>query len=145
MKNNIVRRIAYIALAIIFSVAAIAKLNSLQQFESVLFNSGFVPYFALKPAAFAVITCEVMLSVVLVIPKLSNYGARSTIVLCSVFLAYSIWRAINRIAVPCECFGVLYRMSPLQSIVLNLVMIGVALWLSTKETIIRDVHEVAPL
>jgi uncharacterized membrane protein YphA (DoxX/SURF4 family) len=118
--------------------AAGAKLRSLSQLESVLFVSGLVPYFALRVVAFMIIGAEVVVSALILLPRWSDLGSRMLIVVCCVFIAYSIWRGMNRIQVPCGCFGGLFKMSPLESIILDTVMIYIALCQIDERKPIRE-------
>jgi hypothetical protein len=123
---------AYLGLALLsflFLTAATAKIIGFREFEATLSASRLVPYNYVTQVASLVIAIEVLLAALLWRPSWRATALHSLLLLVSVFIAYTIWRTLQGIGVPCHCFGVLFTMNPWQSVLLNVTLLSLIVWL----------------
>ncbi len=106
-------------LSMVFLAAAIAKTMSFRELEATLAASKLVPVLLTSQAGVLLVVTEYLVALLLLIPKTRQPALNAAIVLCSVFIAYSTWRWMQGISVPCSCFGALFKMEPWQSIIFN--------------------------
>jgi hypothetical protein len=122
-----------VALTAVFISASVAKVRDVGSFRTSLAASMLVPQYLVSTIAWTIIALEVCLSIGLWIPGARLAALRLGAVLCSVFLGYSAWRALQAIPTPCHCFGRLFTMSPLQGVVLNTGLLASIAWLISAE------------
>lgn len=115
-----------IFLALVFIVAAIAKIESYEDFQVTLSRSQLLGTGYANTVAPLIIGVELATAFGLLIPKLRRFALPVVAALCCVFISYSAWRWARHISVPCSCFGALFRMTPPQAIALNLGLLGLA-------------------
>jgi len=116
-------------IGVVLLAAAGAKTLAFGQFEATVWVSGMLPR-ALVPAGCAVIVvAEFAIGVGLMTRRARAAAARALVVLSCMFITYSLWRSLAAIPEPCSCFGALFRMSPLQAGMVDLVLLVVGLWL----------------
>ena len=108
-----------ILLSLVFLTAAIAKTTAFRELEATLAASKLVPVLLTSQAGVLLVVTEYLVALLLLIPKTRQPALNAAIVLCSVFIAYSTWRWMQGISVPCTCFGALFKMEPWQSIIIN--------------------------
>ena len=120
-----------IVLAIVFGTAAAAKIQGFNDFESTLVASLLVPQGWTRFGAVLIVTLEVVLTIGLFIPTLRKSSLQLLAAMVSVFIGYSLWRGIQHIPLPCHCFGALFTMTPLQSVLLNLGLLSLITHLLT--------------
>lgn len=123
------RRLIRYSIAALFLVAVIAKCRAFYQVVAMVKVSGLFPADMAVPVAYAIPAMELILVLVLLLPsaKMVQLSSAATIGVCSLFLTFSIWRGLNGIKAPCSCFGILFRMSPIEAILLNLAILGLIL------------------
>ncbi len=116
--------LARLLLAGVFATAAIAKLQSFSQFERTLDASRLIPTGLIPTIGHSLIALELTIALGLLVPFLQptllRVSLRLAMLLSATFLSYSGWRLVERIPVPCSCFGPLFKMTPPESILLNL-------------------------
>lgn len=132
IRANWVNHALCILLCLVFLTAAIAKTQSFREFEATLIASKLVPVLLASRAGIMVLVTECLLSVLLLVPTTRRPALYAATILVSVFAAYSTWRWIQGIAVPCHCFGALLKLEPWQSLLLDVILLGV---ISTALTI----------
>ena len=115
-----------VILSMVFLAAAIAKTMSFHELEATLAASKLVPVLLTSQAGVLLIVTEYLVALLLLLPKTRMPALHSATILCSGFVAYSTWRWMQGIAVPCHCFGALFKLEPLQSITLNFFLIMLA-------------------
>jgi hypothetical protein len=118
-----------VVLALVFGTAAAAKIQGFNNFESTLIASLLVPQGWTRFGAVLIVTLEVVLTLGLFIPTLRKSSLQILAAMVSVFIGYSLWRGLQHIPIPCHCFGALFTMSPLQSVLLNLGLVSLIAWL----------------
>ena len=109
-----------IVLAIVFGTAAAAKIQGFNNFESTLVASLLVPQGWTRFGAVLIVTLEVVLTIGLFIQTLRKSSLQLLAAMVSVFIGYSLWRGLQHIPIPCHCFGALFTLTPIQSLLLNL-------------------------
>ena len=119
-------------LSLVFLTSAVAKTRSFHELESTLAASRLVPVLLVSQAATLLLVTEFLLAFLLLLPVARRPALHASIVLVSVFAAYSTWRWMQGIPVPCHCFGILFQLSPAQSITLNLSLLLLIGGLLTK-------------
>ncbi len=121
-----------IVLAIVFGTAAAAKIQGFNNFESTLVASLLVSQGWTRFGAVLIVTLEVVLTIGLFIPTLRKSSLQLLAAMVSVFIGYSFWRGLQQIPIPCHCFGALFTMTPLQSLLLNLGLLSLMIWVLLK-------------
>lgn len=114
--------VAVISVTLLASVAG--KLTSLDQFLRVLSNTFGTAYPWDRVIAALVICFELSTAVTLLIPRLRAFGSNACTLLLLSFLSFHALKWIDKIAVPCMCFGAVYKIQPLYAILLSLVMLA---------------------
>lgn len=117
------RFLARLLLAGVFATAATAKLHNFSQLERTLDASRLVPNGFSQILGQGLIAFELVTALGLVVPflqpVLQKTSLWSAMFLSATFLSYSVWRGMQHIAAPCSCFGALFTMTPLQSMLIN--------------------------
>lgn len=118
------RFVARLLLASVFVTAATAKLQSFEQFDRTLNASRLIPVGLTSTVGYSLIALEFTVALCLLVPflqpALQKMSLQMAMLLSATFLSYSGWRIVERIPVPCSCFGPLFKMTPPESILLNL-------------------------
>jgi fatty acid desaturase len=120
-------------LTLVFGTAAAAKIQGFNNFESTIVASLLVPMEFTRFVAVLIVTLEIVLTIGLFVPVLRKSSLQFLAGMVSVFLAYSTWRGLKGINVPCHCFGGLLTLTPLQSVLLNFTILIVVTSLMTCE------------
>jgi uncharacterized membrane protein YphA (DoxX/SURF4 family) len=121
-------------LAILFMVSGISKIVQIRQFEDSIMTARIVPSFLVDYVSRFIIGLEIVVSIGLLFRKTREKSLELIFLLSSTFLAYSIWRMIQGISMPCHCFGILFRMSPVVSILLNAGIISSVIFCNRQNT-----------
>jgi hypothetical protein len=105
------RAVTQVLLAAVLLIAAIAKATEIDDLIRTLNASQLVPLWSSGIAPYIVISVELAIAALLLMPGTSaNYGARASMLLFCFFAGYQIWRAFQGIPVLCQCFGPLLRL-----------------------------------
>jgi hypothetical protein len=135
--SSVARGIALVFIAAVFSVAAVAKQRSFREFEATLQASHLVPSLALATFATTIIALEAVIALGLLVPILQPILRKLCLslamLLSCTFISYSVWRWHEGIQAPCHCFGILFTMTPLASILLNMMLLTAILYLLDGE------------
>jgi uncharacterized membrane protein YphA (DoxX/SURF4 family) len=119
------------ALTVTFLFAACAKWLQLSQFVGTLTASGLVSLSLAPFVATLIIVMELAAGIGLLIPSLRAQALYVLLMLLPTFLFYSIWRQVQHIEVPCNCFGAIFKIDPIPSAILNTGLLGLTLLLLT--------------
>ncbi len=114
-----------LVLSLVFLTSALAKIRSFSELESTLAASKLVPVLLVSQAATLLLVTELLLASLLILPPTRRAALHASAVVVSMFAAYSTWRWMQGIAVPCHCFGALLRLDPWATLLLNCVLLGV--------------------
>jgi uncharacterized membrane protein YphA (DoxX/SURF4 family) len=113
-------------LSSIWLVAGLVKLQSLQSTAD--FIEAYLPGLTKLSVLLAimVICTEIVLGVGLLFSRTRKVTLIGTLVLCSVFFAINLNRAIEGVSAPCSCLGWLLALPPKGSIALNVIQLLLA-------------------
>ena len=106
-------------LALIFALALIGKATSMEEFTATLQRSGLIPPTWEEASAVAILVLECLLVVASLVRSLAYFSLLGHMVLASLFFGYSTWRLYQDIQAPCNCFGLLFKLQPYQSLILT--------------------------
>jgi len=114
---------AGLPVAALFLISAVAKSQSIHEFEATLVKSEFVSATYAPLTSYLIVACEACLAIGLLLPRLRGKAATMAIPLVSGYISYALWRLIRGISVPCVCFGTLFQLSPPQIIAVNVCLL----------------------
>ena len=123
-----------ILISLIFMIAAIAKTIGYREMEATLAASRLVPVPAVPTVAASLLSLEYILSFLILVPLTRRTALHSTTILVSSFLAYSTWRSLQGIGIPCSCFGVIFKLELWQSVLLNVLLLVILAYLLTTSS-----------
>ena len=122
-------KLGILCLSVVFGTASIAKLQGFNNFKSTIAGSLLVPQSMTYFVSVLIVTLEIALTLGLFIPALRRSSLQLFAGMISIFMAYSAWRGIQHIPLPCHCFGALFTMTPLQAFFLNLGLLSLVAYL----------------
>jgi len=114
-----------LVLSLVFLTSALAKIRSFSELESTLAASKLVPVLMVSQAATLLLVTELLLASLLILPPTRRAALHASAVVVSAFAAYSTWRWMQGIAVPCHCFGALLKIDPWAALLLNCALLGI--------------------
>jgi len=121
-------------LLLVFATAGLAKLAAMDQLVATMDASQLLPVQLSPYLAVLVVVWELLLAFGLLwarVREIALWGCTFTLL---AFAGYGIWRAVKHINVPCNCFGVLFKMSPTVSITLCFALLVVTILLLKKQS-----------
>lgn len=120
------RRFGPWVLLVVWATAVALKLPRMSELETSI-SAVFPSYWGSSTVfAWTIVILEAAAAVFLVLPKTRSHGLNLTIVLSCIFFGYNLLRLLLHTAVPCSCFGALFKMPAELSVLCNIVMIAVA-------------------
>jgi hypothetical protein len=117
-----------VILGLTFIVSAVTKLYPVELFELTLIDIGVANWFLAPVFARLLIGVEFFLGILLLLNfRLTRFTLKATIALLVLFTFYLIflWITAGNEG-NCKCFGDIFYMTPVQSIIKNLIMLGIA-------------------
>lgn len=126
---------------LLFVYAAVSKLLDFENFEAQLGQSPLLSPFATF-ISFSVIVSEVIIAIMLSIPKVKYVGLWSAVVLMSMFTAYIVIILNYSYFVPCSCGGILEKLGWGEHLVFNtlfllLAVVAIRLQCNDNRVLIR--------
>lgn len=94
-----------IGLAAVFFYAGAVKASASQEFAMALLPFTFVPQHWTIPLALALAWTEILVAILLLLPRVFPLGAVVAGALCLLFISVLSWALWNGIIVSCGCFG----------------------------------------
>ncbi|MBR5215569.1 MAG: DoxX family protein [Bacteroidales bacterium] len=122
-----------IVIGSVFIIAAILKLMSIDEFEIYIYSFDIFSFLLTTFVSRIIIIGEFILGLFLILKINYKLICRLTFISLILFTLFLIYVAIFRQDANCHCFGELVELSPLESIIKNLVMI-VLLMLGQRTT-----------
>ena len=122
-----------VILSMVFLAAAIAKTMSFRELEATLAASKLVPVLLTTQIGILLVATEYLLALLLLLPQFRKPALLVATGLVSVFVGYTTWRWMQGIAVPCHCFGVLFKLEPWQSLGLNLGLLALIIRVKSQD------------
>ena len=133
--RTIIIEFACLLYIVLFVYAAVSKLIDFENFKVQLGQSPLLSAFA-TPVAIGVPVLEIVISIMLLLPKLKLYGLFSSFTLMVMFTAY-IYIILNFSQfIPCSCGGVLEKMTWNQHLIFNIAFVflaGLAILIHTEK------------
>ncbi len=126
MKRNLIIEIISSLLILLFVYTAISKLLDFTHFKTVLHGS---PLIGGKAAivALALPITELLVALLLFMPRTRLWGFRGSLALMTVFTIYLAYMIAFTPHLPCSCGGVLKQMTWTQHLVFNIFFLLVSL------------------
>jgi len=112
-------------LIFLFVYAAISKLLDYQKFEVQLGQSPVLTQFS-GLVAWLIPVLEIMISILLYLPKCRIFGLYAAFTLMMIFTAYIIIITSFSPYVPCSCGGILQKMNWNQHLAFNLIFVALS-------------------
>ncbi len=107
----------------LFGLAALVKSRHLHTLVTAIDKTYLFPDFASTWVAGMVIGSEALILVGLLVPKTRRQAMMLALGLSTIFLFYQFWRIHSKIDEDCGCFGDLFVLTPLQTVLLDAAMI----------------------
>ena len=134
-KNNMIFCICLICV-FLFLYAGYSKIEDHSRFLKGLMRVTIIGPFALY-ISWIVPIGEIIIAILLIIPRTSKWGLYGFTILMGVFTIYIISMVLWATKLPCHCGGAIEKLSWTQHIWFNLAFIAIAvfaLWLSKSKT-----------
>ena len=147
MKRNLIIEFIGSLLILLFVYTAISKLLDYTAFKSVLSKSPLIGENA-GIVALALPITEVLVAVLLFVPRTRVWGLYGSVALMSVFTLYLAYMINFTPKLPCSCGGVLKQMTWNQHLVFNLFFLALSLTglvLERKRIKRKPGHELPPI
>ncbi|SFC72592.1 MauE/DoxX family redox-associated membrane protein [Flavobacterium phragmitis] len=125
LKNTFVETTSLL-FVLLFTYAAITKLLDFENFQVQLGQSPLLSSYAIW-ISYMVIAIELLISLMLMIPKFRTAGLYASLSLMSMFSSYIFIMLHFSSFVPCSCGGILEKMSWNVHLIFNLFFVGLAL------------------
>ena len=113
-----------IGIGSVFIIAAILKLISIDEFEIYIYSFNILSFLLTTFVSRIIIAAEFALGLLLILNRNCKFIRRVTLIVLASFTLFLIYAAISRHDSNCHCFGELVELSPLESIIKNLVMMA---------------------
>ncbi len=110
-----------------FAAAAVLKVNSLPEIEATIAGARLLPDSWIKMASISLIFAEALISLGLAIRWSRRCALHGAALLGGLFFGFSLWRWHQDLKVPCNCFGILLQLNPIQSMFFTLILCSAAL------------------
>ena len=130
--KDIVKNILRIGIGSVFIIAAILKLISIDEFEIYIYSFNVLSFLATTFVSRLLIAGEFILGLFLILKINYKFTWRATLIMLMLFTLFLIYVAIFRNDDNCHCFGELVELSPIESIVKNVVMMALLLFVRQR-------------
>lgn len=120
---------------ITFIYSGISKLYPVETFELFIFDQNIMPFSWSSIFARLIIGTEIFLGIILLVNVFTKFFIRIIIILLVIFTLFLLYLAIFSSDVTnCNCFGEHLAFTPLESIIKNLILIGLSVFLLYRNT-----------
>ncbi|MBU0765960.1 MAG: DoxX family protein [Bacteroidetes bacterium] len=131
MRNFI--HILRVLLGLVFIYSGMAKLYPAEPFELFIFDRGIFDFTLSVILVRLIIGTEIALGVVLLINIFTKIFIRLTVLLLIIFTGFLIYMAIFKTETEnCNCFGEYFALTTVESIIKNLILIGLSIFIILK-------------
>ena len=124
MKIDILKEVLRYGIGGMFIIAAILKLISIDDFEIYVYSFDVFNFLLTTLFSRLLIAGELVLGLMLIFKMCYKFAWRATLSVQILFTLFLIYVMIFRNDSNCHCFGELVELSPLESIIKNVVVIG---------------------
>jgi len=136
MKRTIVLDIILVLFAVLFVYAAVSKLISYDEFKAQIGKSPLITHHEWW-IVWAIPSLEIVIAVILFIPRLQLIGLYSAFTLMFIFTIYIAFMLVFTPNLPCSCGGILSAMGWKEHLIFNIaftVLAVVGIHLLKKQT-----------
>jgi hypothetical protein len=114
---------APLVISVILALSVFGKLSPLDQFVRVLSKTFGITSPLDRILAILVIGFELSTAIALLVPKWRNPGTSACTVLILCFISFHVLKWIDKVPVPCLCFGAMYKVQPLYAVLMSTAML----------------------
>ena len=132
MKIDSLKEIVRYGIGSMFIIAAILKLISIDEFELYIYSFDILDFLLTTLFSRLLIAGELVLGLLLVFKMCYKFTWRATLSVQIVFTLFLAYVLAFRNDSNCHCFGELVELSPLESIIKNVVVIGGLFFIKTQ-------------
>ena len=124
MKIDILKEVLRYGIGGMFIIAAILKLMSIDEFEIYVYSFDVFNFLLTTLFSRLLITGELVIGLLLIFKMCYKFTWRATLSVQILFTLFLVYVLVFRKDDNCHCFGELVELSPMESIVKNVVVIG---------------------
>jgi thioredoxin-related protein len=132
LKIDSLKEIVRYGIGSMFIIAAILKLISIDEFELYIYSFDILDFLLTTLFSRLLIAGELVLGLLLVFKMCYKFTWRATLSVQIVFTLFLAYVLVFRNDSNCHCFGELVELSPLESIIKNIVVIGGLFFIKTQ-------------
>ncbi len=132
MKIDILKEITRYGIGSMFIIAAILKLISIDEFEIYIYSFDILNFLLTTLFSRLLIAGELLIGLMLIFKMCYKFTWRATLAVQILFTLFLVYVHAFRNDGNCHCFGELVELSPLESVVKNIVVIGGLFFIKTQ-------------
>ena len=136
--SDVVKNIIRIGIGSVFIIASILKLITIDEFEIYIYSFNIFSFFITTILSRLLIVGEIVLGIFLIFKIYYRFTWKATLTIQILFTIFLIYTALFRDDGNCHCFGDLVQLSPMQSIIKNLVIIGALFLLKLRPSELQN-------
>lgn len=121
MNYKLIKDILRIGIGGVFVIAAILKLMSIDEFEIYIYSFNVLNFLLTTFVSRIIIAGEFILGLFLILKINYKFTWNATMIVLILFTLFLIYTAIFRNDTNCHCFGELVELSPVESIIKNVI------------------------
>ena len=135
MNYKLIKDILRIGIGGMFVIAAILKLMSIDEFEIYIYSFNVLDFLLTSFVSRIIIAGEFILGLFLILKVNYKFTWNATMIFLILFTLFLIYTAIFRNDTNCHCFGELVELSPVESIIKNviaMILLSIDKWTNLK-------------
>ena len=135
MNYKLIKDILRIGIGGVFVIAAILKLMSIDEFEIYIYSFNVLNFLLTSFVSRIIIAGEFILGLFLILRINYKFTWNATMTVLILFTLFLIYTAIFRNDTNCHCFGQLVELSPVESIIKNvivMILLSIDKWTNIK-------------
>ncbi|MBR3914599.1 MAG: DoxX family protein [Bacteroidales bacterium] len=135
MNYKLIKDILRIGIGGMFVIAAILKLMSIDEFEIYIYSFNVLNFLLTSFVSRIIIAGEFILGLFLILKVNYKFTWNATMTVLILFTLFLIYVAISRNDTNCHCFGQLVELSPVESIIKNviaMILLSIDKWTNLK-------------
>ena len=135
MNYKLIKDIPRIGIGGMFVIAAILKLMSIDEFEIYIYSFNVLDFLLTSFVSRIIIAGEFILGLFLILKVNYKFTWNATMTVLILFTLFLIYAAIFRNDTNCHCFGELVELSPVESIIKNviaMILLSIDKWTNLK-------------
>ena len=134
MNFKLIKDILRIGIGSVFIIAAILKLISIDEFDIYIYSFGILNFLVTSIFSRFLIAGEIILGFLLIFKICYKFTWRATMTILILFTFFLTYTLVFRNDANCHCFGDLIELSPIESIIKNLVIIGLLIFVKEQQS-----------